>query len=82
MNLAAELGRLLTAERESRGLSRRAVAEAGGVAPNTLREVELGEANPTLARIEELAEVYGVELAIIPTPGVHAGRATPTARTT
>lgn len=69
-DLAARTGALLLAHRESLGISRRALAERHGLAPNTLREVELGLANPTLRRIEVLAaDVYGVELAIITATG-------------
>lgn len=54
--LAEQLGTGLVKARDAAGLSQRAQAKAIGIAGNTLRELELGIANPTLARIEELAE--------------------------
>ena len=54
--LARQLGAALTAAREKAGLSQRAQAKELGVAGNTLRELELGLANPTLGRIEDLAD--------------------------
>lgn len=54
--LAAQLGEGLTAAREAAGKSQRGQAADLGIAGNTLRELELGLANPTLARVEALAE--------------------------
>lgn len=58
--LATQLGAGLVAARDRAGLSQRAQAKALGVAGTTLRELELGLANPTLARIEELADSLDV----------------------
>lgn len=58
--LAAQLGAALVAVREHAGLSQRAQARELGVAGNTLRELELGLANPTLSRIEDLAAGLGL----------------------
>lgn len=54
--LASQLGAGLEAARERASLSQRAQAKELGIAGNTLRELELGLANPTLARIEDLAD--------------------------
>lgn len=62
--LARELGEQLTAVREDRGLSQRAQARELDIAGTTLRELERGLANPTLARIEELAESLDVTVEI------------------
>lgn len=62
--LAQQFGALLTAERERRGLSRRGLAEALGVADVTLLAYEHGTANPTLAKAEELAGQYGLEVVL------------------
>lgn len=83
-DLRAELGRILTQHREAAlGLSRKALADRHGLAANTLREVELGYANPTLGRVQELArEVYGLDVSIVPVDGpVAAVAARPIART-
>lgn len=60
--LARQLGTALTTARERAGKSQRAQARDLGIAGNTLRELELGLANPTLGRIEDLAE--GLELTV------------------
>lgn len=67
VRLGAQLGEILVRARGDR--SRREVAEAAGVAPATLAEVERGRANPTLAYLEALGAVYGVELSIVAVPG-------------
>ena len=60
--LAHQLGEGLTRAREAAGKSQRAQARELGIAGNTLRELELGLANPTLGRIEELADELGVNV--------------------
>jgi transcriptional regulator with XRE-family HTH domain len=62
MTLADQLGTALTAHRLAAGKSRRAVAADLGLAGNTLRELELGLANPTLARVETLADSLGLDV--------------------
>lgn len=59
--LAGEVGGILTRARTRRGLSRQELADELGVAPNTLGQVERGEANPTLAYLEGLGAAYGLE---------------------
>lgn len=65
--LADQLAKGLVSARERAGLSRRAFAEAHHVSHMTLRELEVGLANPTLKRVEEVAAMYGakVELRIV-----------------
>lgn len=63
MTLAADFGSLLRAVRGPG--SRRALARGMDVAPATLAELEDGRANPTLARVEEVAEAYGLELRLV-----------------
>lgn len=60
--LARQLGDALVARRERLGLSQRAQARELGIAGNTYRELELGLANPTLARIEQLAKDLDLDL--------------------
>lgn len=66
--LAHQLGAGLVAARERHRRSRKRTAEAAGLAPNTLGEVEHGNANPTLRRVEELAELYDADVTITVTP--------------
>lgn len=61
--LAQQFGRVLV---ETRGdESRRQAAARLGVSPNTLRELELGLANPTLKRVEEWASAQGLTAALV-----------------
>lgn len=66
--LAEQVGRLLAAMREASGISRRGLAQELGISDTSLLEIEHGRANPTLDRLERLAEGYGVTLAITATP--------------
>lgn len=65
--LAAQLGAGLTKAREGHGKAQREAARDADMAQATLREVELGLANPTLARIERLADQLGVDVELIVT---------------
>jgi transcriptional regulator with XRE-family HTH domain len=58
--LAKQLGDLLTKARGTR--SRRGMAADLGLAPATLISLEAGTINPTLARVEQMAAAYGIEL--------------------
>jgi transcriptional regulator with XRE-family HTH domain len=66
VTLAAQLGAILTAARGGR--SRRALAAELGVAGNTLRELELGTANPTLKRVEQVAGDLGIDITLTAKP--------------
>lgn len=68
MTLAADIGAQLAAARTASGRSRRALAAELGLADTTLLEVERGDANPTLRRLEELAAGYGLTITITATP--------------
>jgi transcriptional regulator with XRE-family HTH domain len=70
-SLAEQLGTGLLSHRAGRHQSRRAVAAALGIAPNSLRELELGLANPTLRRVEELARKLNLRVTLTVRP---AGR--------
>jgi transcriptional regulator with XRE-family HTH domain len=74
--LAARLGAALREAREARGVSRRAFARSvqskhrsaapgATIAHGSLREIELGTANPTLAKVEEVADLYDVDVEIV-----------------
>lgn len=68
MSIADQLGNALVGARERAGKSRRQVAAELSVAPNTLRELELGLANPTLRRVEDVAAALGLELELRASP--------------
>lgn len=61
--LAAQLGHHLTAARGTE--SRLALARRNNIADVPLLHIEHGTANPTLARVERLATMYGTELALV-----------------
>lgn len=60
--LAKRIGRILANQRQACGLTQDQVAEVLGVEPETISRFERGEVLPTLTRLAELAEVYGVPL--------------------
>lgn len=62
--LAVEVGELLAKVRADQSLSRRALARYMGEADTTLLEIERGDANPTLERLEKVAAAYGVRLRV------------------
>lgn len=64
--LNGRLGDLLVAARGDRPRSE--LAAAAGVHPNTLGDLEKGRANPTLALLENIGPVYGVELDLVARP--------------
>lgn len=65
--LAGELAHLLVEARGDR--TRQEIAEAAGVRPNTLGELEKGRANPTLRYLDALGSVYGVRFGLVVIPG-------------
>lgn len=67
--LARQLGEGLVKAREGAGKSQRGQAEELGIAHNTLRELEQGLANPTLARIESIAAAMGLRIKLVVTRG-------------
>lgn len=66
--LRAQLASGLAKVREDRRLSMESLASSVGMHRNSLREVEEGYANPTLARIGRLADIYGVDITLTVTP--------------
>lgn len=68
MTLAQRVGGMLRDVRESRGLSRKAAAAELGWTDVALLQIETGQDNPTLGRLEKVAEVYAVDLVILAAP--------------
>jgi transcriptional regulator with XRE-family HTH domain len=72
-NVAAEIGRLLKEERTLRGLSLEDAAQRADLDPEHLREVEEGypdtdsdsRRGPTLLKLERVANVYGLRVALV-----------------
>src|SRR2546421_8909433 len=57
-----KLGRRIAVERQLAGLSQADLAERLGLEPETLSRLETGNAMPSLARIETIAETLGIEV--------------------
>lgn len=64
--LAQQVGAELAKARGARSL--RDFAREHGLAVATIHELEQGHNNPTLARLERVAALYGVELRIVVEP--------------
>ncbi len=60
-----EIGHRIRALRQERGLSQKALCGAAGVSPRFLVQVESGEANPSIARLADLAGPLGVTLSAL-----------------
>lgn len=73
MTLAEEVGAALEAARGDR--TRRQLAADNNISNTALLNIEHGRANPTLERLERLAEAYGVRLHITAEPLPAADRA-------
>lgn len=65
MTIAGDAALALTRARARSGDSVRALAERLGRAHTTLLGVEAGRDNPTARRLDELAEGYGITLALV-----------------
>jgi XRE family aerobic/anaerobic benzoate catabolism transcriptional regulator len=61
--LLAALARRVRALRKARGWSRKDLAARTGISERFLADVEGGDANPSLLRLQELAQAFGVEIA-------------------
>ena len=57
-----EVGQIVRERRKKLGLDQRSLAELAGVSTHTVSDVESGKGNPTLATVEALLEVLGLEL--------------------
>lgn len=59
-----DLAEKLTAIRESKGMTRYALAKAAGVSFNGLRSIENGEVSPSVAILTKLAEAMDCRLVV------------------
>ncbi len=62
-SVSVEIGPRLKAIRKERGLSLRALGERSDFSASFLSQVELGQASPSLASLERIAQALGVTLA-------------------
>jgi transcriptional regulator with XRE-family HTH domain len=62
--LLTELGRRIKERRNSLKVTQPVLAEMAGISVNTLYKIERGQANPTIAVLNSIAEVLGMEITI------------------
>lgn len=60
-NAATEIGRLIREERKKKGLTQISVAQAAGIAVNSLRLYEAGKRKPNIETLIHIAEALDVE---------------------
>jgi XRE family aerobic/anaerobic benzoate catabolism transcriptional regulator len=60
-----KIGRAIRDRREARGLTRQRLAQVSGVSIRFLNDVELGLANPSVLKLQALAEALGAPLATL-----------------
>jgi transcriptional regulator with XRE-family HTH domain len=58
----AEVGRLIVKRRELLQLRQEDLSEMSGIAVKTIHLIEKGSGNPSMATIEKIATVLGLEL--------------------
>ena len=63
MKQAEIIGRNLRSLREKRGLTQENVAEYLGISRSIISYYEIGDRTTTLAHLEKLADLFGVEVA-------------------
>ena len=73
--LARILASRLREERRRRRFSLRKLAEASGLSPTTIHQIETGRGSPSLATLQALASTLGVPLATLFESGPPASRA-------
>lgn len=61
-----ELGQILKERRKSSGITQRDLAELCDVAMHTISDLESGKGNPTLAVLDRICQVLGLEISIQP----------------
>ncbi len=62
--LAGQLGKTIKLRRKELSLTQPHLAELANISTNTLYKLERGQGNPSLAVLNKLAEVLGMELSL------------------
>ncbi|MDO4165367.1 MAG: helix-turn-helix transcriptional regulator [Bacteroides sp.] len=57
-----ELKEIMKSRRETLNLSQQALAEMAGVSLATVKDIERGKGNPSLATVSKILEVLGLEI--------------------
>lgn len=74
MSFLETVGKAVRAQRERRGLTRKALAESSGVSERFLAQLELGDGNISLRRFADVAHALGVEPHDLLTPTAQANK--------
>lgn len=59
-----DAGKVIRRRRRSLSIDQRALSEIAGIAVHTLSNIEAGKGNPTVATLERVLSVLGMELRI------------------
>lgn len=70
MTITLSFGRLTREMRVRLDISQRQLAAAVGLSRGYIARIESGTANPTLAHVEQIADVLGLDLALVATPPI------------
>lgn len=57
-----DIKEVMRAQRKKLGISQQDLAEMAEVSPSTVKQIEVGNANPSLSTIEKIMEVLGMEI--------------------
>ena len=57
-----DIKEVMRAQRKKLGISQQDLAEMAEVSPSTIKQIEVGNANPSLSTIEKIMEVLGMEI--------------------
>lgn len=57
-----DIKEVIKSQRKKLGISQQDLAEMAEVSPSTVKQIETGNANPSLSTIEKVMEVLGMEI--------------------
>lgn len=57
-----DIKEVIRVQRKKLGISQQDLAEMAEVSPSTIKQIEVGNANPSLSTIEKIMEVLGMEI--------------------
>ena len=57
-----DIKEVMKTQRKKLGITQHDLAEMAEVSPSTIKQIEVGNANPSLSTIEKIMEVLGMEI--------------------
>lgn len=57
-----DIKKVMKTQRKKLGITQQDLAEMAEVSPATIKQIEVGNANPSLSTIEKIMEVLGMEI--------------------